>query len=357
MYDSFVSEIPIDQGYEAVYANVGAENNWWGATTNFIYGRISTTSFGSGGAAMLPLSYIRNSVGISLLSGGMNFSLSVVIFAKRSVELFSNWQLDTFNKIMDAYNKQKQAYDEWLNAQQANMAYGFTADGSTNNPGINREIEQEELKKRCLEMFTAQRFESFDAATNGIQNVSGYPEILFQEAINEGNIAKFFEQAFEWEHMTYNFYPYYWGRKANWLSLKNSQDVSDPLFTKFLQAGYARVVVPARIDFENYLLMFNLLSNAVSALGCAWNFQPSHFGAMGISNEFSPGLDDTIYKDIIKELKDAEELSLENGEVIGHYVQKVPTNLVYIMPNDILPTDPLPGLPDNTSDPEISLYL
>jgi len=62
--------------------------------------------------------------------------------------------------------------------------------------------------------------------------------------------VRWFEQAFEWEHMRYLFYPYYWGRRSTWvdkLNLKND----DPLFLQFLQAGYARVLVPVRNGFEH----------------------------------------------------------------------------------------------------------
>lgn len=355
-YDSFASEITIEKDYEAISANIYAENYWWGGYN--IHGAVGTAYFGKGSYNNLPLSNIRNTVAIAMLSQGMNFRLNAVIKCKRSDELYLNWKIDTYNKIISAYNSKKQAYEDWLSGQTNDISFGFVNEGS-NNPGINREIEREELKKRCIEMFTGQRYESFDAATNGILNVSGYPEILFNEAIREGNVVKFFEQAFEWENMTYIFYPYYWGKKVNWMSLKNAEDPADPLFTKFLQAGYARVMVPARPDFENYLLMFNMLSNAVSALGCAWNFSPDLFGSLGISNEFSPGINDPVYLSVTEELIEAAGWSIEdpNPVLVGHYVQKIPTNLVYIIPNSLAPNTPLPGLPDNSADPEIQPYI
>ena len=30
------------------------------------------------------------------------------------------------------------------------------------------------------------------------------------------SLVKFMEQAFEWEEMSYEFYPYYWGSKEDW---------------------------------------------------------------------------------------------------------------------------------------------
>lgn len=38
----------------------------------------------------------------------------------------------------------------------------------------------------------------------------------FDEAAGEGPYVRFFEQAFEWEHMTWLAYPYFRGRKSQW---------------------------------------------------------------------------------------------------------------------------------------------
>lgn len=359
LYSTFTGTIPIDKGYEAISAFTHVESTELGSTA-FFNGIIGTAAFSVGYWSM-GLPNIQTDLAIAVSSRATDYACGITVRTKRTPELLSNWALDAYGKIMEAYNRKKQAYDEWLNAQYADTTFGFTGSGS--NPDINRATEREELKMRCLELFTGQRFESFDAATNGIQNVSGYPEILFREAIAEGNLAKFFEQAFEWENITYIFYPYFWGRKENWPTIKNLEETSDPLFTKFLQAGTARVQVPARPGFENYLLLFNMLSNFVTFFVGEWFFTPSIFGAIGISNEFTPGIDDPVYMSVTQELTAANNLDEESGTIIGSYVQKVPTNLVYVIPlrdgagNPIVPSSPLPGLPDNSADPEIQPFL
>lgn len=358
IYDSFSADIAVTQHYEAVHADILASGHAWGAwnviPSPYFNGQIGSANFGLGPTSV-SLNNIRDTLAYVTESHLMSFEVTVVVKARRSPESYNSWKLVAYGKIIEAYNQKKKAYDEWMNAQYADSTFGFTQ--NSNNPGINREIEQEELKKRAIEMFTGQRYEGFDAATNGILNQSGYPEILFKEAIAEGNLVKFFEQAFEWEHMTYIFYPYFWGRKTNWMTLKNLEDTSDPLFTKFLQAGSSRVMVPARPGFENFLLMFNLLSNGINSLGCAWNFAPSLFGSLGISDEFSPGVNDPIYISVTQELLNAQGMNEDNGILIGTHVQKVPTNLVYVIPNSVGPTDPLPGLPDNSADGEIAPYI
>ena len=44
------------------------------------------------------------------------------------------------------------------------------------------------------------------------------------------------EECFEWDQLTYQFFPYYWARYKNWKTLFELQD-TDPLFQEFLKAG------------------------------------------------------------------------------------------------------------------------
>lgn len=354
--DAFSKDVEVPKDYEAVLAQVLCDNFTWSAFQSwYLRGALATTGFGSG-YTIINLPGISATVGISLLSKGMSWKINLVLTSQRSAKLFAQWQVGTYGKILDGYRAQKQDYESWVESQSASFGEGLTF--GANNPQINREAEREELKKRCLELFTGQRFESFDAAVNGIYNVSGYPEILFAESIREGNLVKFFEQAFDWPNMTYIFYPEFWGRKNNWLSVKLMEDPSDPLFTKFLQSGFARAVVPARPGFEHFLMMFHLLSSLISSLGCSWRFEPAIFGALGISNTFSPGVNDPLYISVAQELQSALGYSEDTGPIYGiPYVQKVPTNLVYIAQNSHAAGTPWPGLPDNSSDPDIAPYL
>ena len=83
----------------------------------------------------------------------------------------------------------------------------------------------------------------------------GYPEMDFAEAKAEGAYIQMFEQSFEWNNVTYIFYPYFWGKKDEWPTISQLSD-DDPLFTRFLRAGAARVQVPVRLGFENGILTY-----------------------------------------------------------------------------------------------------
>ena len=183
--------------------------------------------------------------------GFHNWEVLVTVFCSLSIEKFQEWQLKTFASLMNAYNDLKSAYDQAV--QQARLQAADTTVGGT-NPGDNRITEQNELKKGCISLLTAQRFDLFDAVMRNVAPY-GYPEIDFAEAKAEGEYIQMFEQSFEWNNMIYLFYPYFWGKKDDWVTIAQLQD-HDPLFRQFLQAGAARVQVPLRVGFEAGMLTF-----------------------------------------------------------------------------------------------------
>ncbi|WP_415060222.1 hypothetical protein [Flavobacterium sp.] len=84
-----------------------------------------------------------------------------------------------------------------------------------------------------------------------------------QSLDNYTSFVKFFEQAFEWEIMSYYFYPYYWVGRTEWNKLYDFED-NDPLFRSFMQSGMARVIVTVRPGFEDAV-------NFYFKTGLLWN--------------------------------------------------------------------------------------
>jgi hypothetical protein len=73
--------------------------------------------------------------------------------------------------------------------------------------------------------------------------------VLLGNVTAQGKYVRFLEEAFEWDQLTYFYYPYYWGRKGRWPPHVLATD-SDAQFSDFLNAGYARVVFPVRANYE-----------------------------------------------------------------------------------------------------------
>jgi hypothetical protein len=208
-----------------------------------------------------------------------------VVMCTLSAEKFQDWQLKTFNSIMSAYNDLKSRFDQAV--AEARLQSRNDAAITGTNPAINRETEQTELKKGCIALLTGQRFDLFDAVTGNVAPF-GFPEMDFAEAKAEGAYIQAFEQSFEWNNMTYIFYPYFWGRKDEWPVTSQLSD-DDPLFTRFLRAGAARVQVPVRLGFENPVLTY-------LSTGELW----AGAGTMVNSDGDSP---DVLYLSIVDELK------------------------------------------------------
>jgi hypothetical protein len=67
--------------------------------------------------------------------------------------------------------------------------------------------------------------------------------------------VRFLQQAFEWEHLAWILYPYFWGRRSEW-SRTVAVSHPEPDFGAFLNAGAARLQVPVRPGFEDLVKHF-----------------------------------------------------------------------------------------------------
>jgi hypothetical protein len=118
------------------------------------------------------------------------------------------------------------------------------------------------------------------------------------------------EQAFEWNIMSYYFYPFYWGAKADWGKLYQ-YDNNDPIFRSFMQSGLARVVVTVRPGFEDAVRFY-------MQTGLVWN-----------GGEV-PVIDDPLHLSIVDELK--EPTGKPEGKA---WATRVPTSLTILQADSI----------------------
>jgi hypothetical protein len=157
----------------------------------------------------------------------------------------TKWKTTVWEKIIAKYLQNKQEYEtaraRYEQEKNAKLPFG-------NNPFINREVERTELKRLAISYTSCQFFDKFNAMKRNVEPC-GYPEMNLREAQENGMFVQFFEQIFEWNLMTYLFYPYFWGQKCSWPE-KIQTNSGDPLFDKALMAGAARVQVPVRPGME-----------------------------------------------------------------------------------------------------------
>lgn len=188
---------------------------------------------------------------------------------------FKVWQQEVYDDIMAEYNRQLQLYndakaiaDQELAEQQVTVQEKETL---PQNPKYNSKIVQTELKRLCIEMLTKPFGiqQGKDFYQNGSCDV---PELILGPELDKyaSNVV-FFENAFDWEIMSQVFYPYYWAKKCDWVSLFQEQSSDDYIFQAFLQSGLGRVVLPVRPGFEDAVVYFMETGEVWNGLGIALN--------------------------------------------------------------------------------------
>ncbi len=305
-WTTWVGQLTVPEGYTATNARVSILLS--SGSGHYITVCVGTaapvTRYVSDVVDITSLPQTGGEIPINMRCHSDQYALAVAVFCRPSAETYQQWQIATYGALKAAYDQKVSEYNRWLNQQTVNAMIG----GS--NPAMNRQVERNELKKHCIEFISGQRFESFDAMRNNAAPF-GYPEFSFDEANKEGRYIQFFEQAFEWDQMTYLYYPYFWARKKEWVNILQ-RDESDPLFMSFLQAGAARVLIPVRNAYVKAVLHY------LNTGGEIWN------------GEDVPTPDDPLYVSIIDEIMEADGY-FEGGEAVGEpWLSKVPTSLVYL---------------------------
>ena len=310
-----IADVPIPDGYQAVTANTTGLLTFWHGdwTVDYAVGKTSwRQSSGTSWSHTYTMSAEEGTLPFAVKTFHVaKVAVAVEVTCQRTARALDAWRLETHAAIQQAYLKLLRDYQDELAALQVQAANAIVG----RNPAENRQVERAELRKHAIATLTAQQFDLFGAVSTAPQ---GFPELDLLEADAEGRYIRFFEQAFEWEQMMYLFYPYYWGRKDNWLARSQLQDV-DPQFADFLKAGAARVVLPVRPGFETAVAHF-------LDTGEIWD------GAN------PPLLTSPLYVSIIQEIK---ERDLAPGDEVAQgdpWDVRLPTTLVRLRPDGSLPT-------------------
>lgn len=268
------------------------------ADTHKMYFQNETRSLFLTDSNILELDKYTDSVPVSMFfnmcwGGQVNISLELV----RKKEIYEAWQLETFNAIITAYEDKLQQFKDEL--AQAEVKRGNML---ATNPAYHREIEQTLIKKNCIEFMLGH--------TNiGQKHINGstFTGTHVNNTLEMDKYAatvKFFEQAFEWEIMSYKFYPFYWADKNNWVEMYSFEN-DDPIFRDFMRAGMARVNVSVKPGFE-LAVMFYLETGQI------WN------------GGHEPVINDPMYLSIADEIKEID------GDIESTWITRLPSTLTLV---------------------------
>ena len=243
---------------------------------------------------------------------GINFSFTIK--CQITAQAISNWRKDTYEAIINGYEEQLRIFNE---KQAIKKSEGIKILDS--NPLFYRQTEQLILRKNCISYLidntnqnTARRFglKTYNTAMNDSDITFFNHQVDVSQKMDDySSFAKFMEQAFEWNLMSYNFYPFYWGNNQEWDKLYQFE-TNDPTYRAFMQSGMARVVVTVKPGFENAIMHF-------MAFGQIWNG-----GQL-------PVLGNPLYISIVDELKEQEYTIEDVWETV------VPTNLVALQESGV----------------------
>ncbi len=307
------AEVPIPAGYRAMAADVMYDvASYDGGGTDF------HLSIGGQNPQLIGADVWRTVLpgeeqALAIATFGLyqpGFSMAIEIWCARTARAYEEWQNKTYSAIMQSYLRLLSEYEDKL-AELAAQEGPITGRDSL----LNRVLEQTELKKACIALFTGQQFDSFESMALSPEDL---PEMNLAQVGVEGPYVRFFEQALEWDQVMYFFYPYYWNEKPNWRFRILLND-TDPLFAEFLRAGWARVVIPVRPGFAEAVGHF-------LDTGEVWN-------GGDLPNVTSP-----FYLSIIQELKESEGapgLEVPQGDP---WDVRLPTSLVLLKKDDTLPS-------------------
>lgn len=219
---------------------------------------------------------------------------------------------------MSAYNKR---HDAWLvdRARAEDTAFQERALSlESRNPAANRDLERRELRRAVIEMLLGYpQFENVFKDSAVTPGAGDPPRIQGSVVAAERDTLTFMEQAFDWRNMSWVLYPYYWQDKANWAGDAIMDAGADPEHTAFQTAGAARVVVPARVGFEDAVNFF-------LASGIIW------------SGSDVPTVDDSAYLAIQEEIADA--LGAGPGPTQRQALDpiRLPTTLIWLQADGVL---------------------
>lgn len=323
----------VPEGYVAVQANVtaagvNAANNQLIA---FVGGRLYPlwTNASVNGSNFISAAFpaISSQLAASVHASNVHsYSMDIVVSLNRTEAHYRAWQIKTYNRIIKAYEDLLAKYEaafalyqrqlDTFNARKALEVRGT-------NPQINDQIIRTELKKHGITMI-AREFDtdiSDDTVFDAMRLRGTVPTIDIEETRLEGPLVQFLEQAFEWNQLTYLLYPYFWAKQAKWVESQKGYAETDPLFGRFLQAGYARILLPVRPAYEVAVLHFLYTREP-------WNGGPA------------PGIYDPLYVSIHDELRHQQD-DLEGATAEGTSWDVVlPTSLVYLKKDAVLPDFP-----------------
>ncbi|RSZ56585.1 hypothetical protein HF313_12335 [Massilia atriviolacea] len=256
MSGTFNSPRALEQGYAAAAA--GVSMSWYGVDNQSgITASVGTRLFSSSPAGSTPIAAQAigtNSGAVSYNASGWGqldqFTVNFYLVWARTKAAVEKWQLECHQIIMDKYESELKLHHERLAAARAGEDGPYAALDEEQM----RTIERTELKRAVLEIVRSGSGHA--APPSPIVIGSAAPAIAPERLEQAAREVRFFEYAFEWDQATYSFFPYFWNEGAPQWAASRFEHRGDSVFTAFLNAGFASVILPVRSGYEDAAALY-----------------------------------------------------------------------------------------------------
>ncbi len=203
---------------------------------------------------------------------GAGFTLNITVSCKPTATKIAEWQMKIFDLIWTKYRRELSDYENSL--QMAKIEAGITMSGR--NPRKNEMLVREELMKMVLgATFPQLYYRGLNSMKFGYKCIGvdekgepvtvgpPIPEPDFMDAKEEAPWVTFMAKLYEFENMTFDFKPYFFGNRAKWCTLRTLVD-PDPRMEAAMSAGYVTIDVPVSLGMETAFMHY-------MATGQIWN--------------------------------------------------------------------------------------
>jgi hypothetical protein len=240
----------VDKGYFA--ASGGCSMLWYGARDQCgITASIGTRLFSSSPDPdyQIPAQALGSETGaVTFNASGWGaihqYTVNFYLVWLRTERALEQWQLACLDIIMSDYKAQLAAFKEKAATDPK---------PATMSESQMRTIEKTELRRAVLEIV---RSANGSGAPAPSISQAGTPQIDVGMLGRAASEVRFFEQAFEWDQMTYRFHPYFWNGTPKQWDASAFAAHGDALFSAFLSAGFATVVLPVRTGYEDAAALY-----------------------------------------------------------------------------------------------------
>jgi hypothetical protein len=244
----------------------GVARSFGGGTTNYVDGSNHGTDTDVFTPEVLPEQQSSIAVGIH----AENFHTitgSVNVHLRPTEAKLREWQLEAYSHVAERYEQMRRDAQLALVRDEATQP---VAEDSL-PVGARRKLKKlvhDELQRAAIGIMRNAPVD-FDLMNEVSGRGPPYPTTDLDALRSAEPVVRFLQQAFEWEHLSWVLYPYFWGRRegpAGW-GRTVVQDHPDPDFAAFLNSGAARLQVSVRPGFEDLVKHFMETGEAYEGQG------------------------------------------------------------------------------------------